>query len=231
MDLGIIIQARMGSTRLPGKILKKIGPKNILEHILFRLERLEHRARIVIATSTLDQDNVVEHFCQGQGIDYFRGDHENVLKRYYDCSLVYGFKTIVRLTGDDPFFDMEEIDRLIDFHFQSNADLSHSYPMLPVGVGAEIISFKALEKSFLETEDPYHLEHVDEYILQHPDIFNIAVLEVQEPKKKPDIRLTVDTQTDYQRACYIVKNTGTNYLTTQRAIQLALEFDESAETQ
>jgi spore coat polysaccharide biosynthesis protein SpsF len=225
MTIGIIIQARMGSQRLPGKIIKKIGHHSILEHIIRRLKRLTHKARTIIATSLESQDNIVERFCRANNIHCFRGDHENVLKRYYDCALKNKFENIVRLTGDNPFFDIEEIDRLIDLHLNSNSDLSHSYSVLPMGVGAEVFTFNALEKSILNTKDPYHLEHVDEYILQNPQLFKISILDVQESKNRPDLMLTVDTQKDYQKACFIVEQSKNTYITTQIAINLAIEYE------
>jgi len=228
---GIIIQARMGSKRLPGKVLKKIGNKTMLGHLISRLGKIKYDTDNFVATSLRPIDDPIEDFCKKLKINCFRGDHENVLKRYYDCAKKNKLKQILRLTGDDPFFDAEEIDRLIDLHLCSNSDLTHSHPVLPFGVGAEIFTFEALEKSILTTKDPFHLEHVDEFILQNPGIFKISVLDVPVSKKRPDIRLTVDTEDDYKKACFIVEKASRQYITTQSAIELAMAYERRIKTQ
>lgn len=223
--LGIIIQARMGSERLPGKILRPIGDKTILEHIIFRLTGLKNLATVVVATSEEHRDDVVAQFCGERKINCFRGSEQNVLERYYLCARQYGFGEIVRLTADNPFVDIEEIDNLIDFFRKEKLDYAHSFNSLPCGVGAEIFTYVALEKDYKEASMPHHYEHVNEYMLENPDLFKTAVLNVEETKNRPDIRLTVDTQEDYERACYIVGNCGGEEVTTQAAIELALKYE------
>ena len=220
-NLGIIIQARMKSTRLPDKILKKIGNKALLEHVFFRLSFLKHKVRTVLATSNLPSDDVVEDFCRERNIYCFRGSEQNVLERYYLCAKKYGFQHIIRLTGDNPFTDVEELDNLIDLHFQTRSDFTNSFESLPIGVGAEIFTFFALEKSYLEGKASHHIEHVNEYILENPAIFKSSILEVIPEKNRPEIRLTIDKEEDYQKACYIVKSAQNEFVTTQEAIRLA----------
>jgi len=223
-DLGIILQARMGSLRLPGKILKKIGNKTLLDHIIFRISFLKHQAVIVLATTCSPKDDVVRQYCKSKKIYCFRGNEENVLERYYFCAKEYGFKNIVRLTADNPFVDTEELDNLIELYYQNGLDYASSYRSLPVGVGAEIFTFDALEKSYLNGKAAHHLEHVDEYILENIDQFHIDSLKISGDKNRPDIRLTVDTEADYKAACYIVKNAPGEYVTTQDAIRLVSDF-------
>lgn len=136
---GIIIQARMGSSRLPGKILKDFEGKTLIGHIIDRLVRVKSPVKVIIATSNMSQDDQVERFCRQKGVDCFRGDEQNVLKRYYDCANMYHLKDIVRMTGDNPFPDVEELDRLIAFHQENNMEFSENFTVLPVGVGMEII--------------------------------------------------------------------------------------------
>ena len=223
--IGVIIQARMGSTRLPGKILMPIGNNLLLEHILYRTRNLRNPVTVVIATSVSPLDDVVEVFSASHAIASFRGSEQNVLDRYYRCALSCGFGQIVRLTGDNPFPDIVELDRLIDLHLSGAADYTSSLGNLPVGVGAEIFTLDTLEKSWRFGTQPHHIEHVDEYMLEHPEIFSSALLTVPAAKNRPDIRLTVDTETDYRRACYIVAQSGTEYVTTLRAIELAERFE------
>ena len=222
--IGIIIQARMGSSRLPGKILKNIGDKSLLEHILFRLYKLKQHVKVVIATSALEKDDVVERFCKERNIKCFRGSESNVLERYYLCAKENNFSNIVRLTGDNPFTDMEELDNLIKLHIATNSDYSRSFKVLPKGVGAEIFSFKALELSYKNGNKENHKEHVNEYIEENEDKFKIAELNVKGKKNRPDVSLTVDTIEDYKKACFIVKKSKNEYISTEEAIDLCSQY-------
>jgi len=224
--LGIIIQARMGSNRLPGKILRPIGNMMLLEHILFRLARLKNTAEIVIATSIESRDDKVEEFCKERRIACFRGSEINVLERYYLCAKQYGFNEIVRLTGDNPFVDIEELDKLIDLFRTEEADYAFSFKSLPCGMGAEIFTFKTLKTDYIESTMPYHFEHVNEYVLENSDKFKISILKVENKKNRPDIRVTVDTQKDYEKACYIVENSKEEFIKTETVIKLALKYME-----
>ena len=224
MNIGIIIQARTGSTRLPGKVLKKIGDKSLLEHILHRLNRLQHNVKIVIATSTLEKDDRIEDFCLENRVDCFRGSEGDVLERYRLCAKQNKFNHIVRLTGDNPFIDIEELDKLIDLHIRSKSDYSRSFAVLPKGVGSEIFTFQALEESYTFGKKDNHKEHVNEYIEENESKFNISELDVRTEKNRPEISLTVDTPSDYKKACFIVENSKSDYITTQEAIALCLQF-------
>jgi spore coat polysaccharide biosynthesis protein SpsF len=222
-DIGLILQARMGSTRLPGKILLPLGRQPLLDYILVRLRRLRHPALTVVATSDAPGDEAVAQLCATGAVACFRGSEHNVLDRYYQCARHYGFRHIVRLTGDNPFLDVEEVDNLIALHLARGSDFAHSFPALPVGCGSEIFTFAALEKSWREGTAPHHLEHVDEYMLEHPALFNTVLLRVNADKHQPEVRLTVDTPEDYERACYIVERSGNGYVSIPQAIQLAGE--------
>lgn len=224
--IGIIVQARMGSTRLPGKIFKKIGNKSLLEHIFYRLKFLKHSVLNVIATSDLHGDDRVQEFCKKNNIECFRGSESNVLERYYLCAKKYGFKNIIRLTGDNPFVDIEELDNLIDLHIKTNSDYSNSFENLPVGIGAEIFTLESLEKSYYEGKDPHHLEHVNEYMLENPQIFKSTILIPPQEKNRHDIRLTIDNEEDHKKACFIVDNSENEYINTKELIQLVIQYEK-----
>ncbi len=224
--VGIIIQARMGSHRLPGKILKDFDGKTLLGHIIYRLSYLQFPVKIVIATSNSKQDDPVEFFCRKEGILCFRGSEHNVLKRYYECAVAYGFQNIVRMTGDNPFCDVEELDKLIEYHLKMKNDFSENFSVLPIGVGMEIISLSALKKSLDCANMAKHFEHADEYILDHLNEFRHSTMTVEKEKKRPDVRLTVDTPEDYEKACFIIKNAGMKYITTKTAIDLEEKFKD-----
>ena len=221
---GIIIQARTGSTRLPGKILKVINDRTLLDHIIDRLQELSIEATVVIATSTLRGDDAVERFCKEKGVCCFRGSESNVLNRYYECAKEYGFDHIVRLTADNPFVDVEEVERLITYHMEQGNDFTESFSQLPIGVGAEIFSFAALEEDMKKATMPHHFEHVDEYILENMELFKTGILSVPERKNRPEVLLTVDTQADYEKACYIAAHSKSGLATTEEAISLCLQY-------
>ena len=221
---GIILQARMGSTRLPGKILKMFGNKTLLDHIFFRLSFLKHPTPIVLATSDLAADDLVERFCIKNNVPCFRGSESNVLERYYLCAKKYGFNNVIRMTGDNPFPDIEELDNLIDLFIATYAEYSNSFGALPIGVGAEIFTFSALEESYIKAKEPHHLEHVNEYIQEHPEKFKTTLLSVPQIKNRPELRLTVDTSDDYKRACFIIEKSKNEFITTEEAIDLCSQF-------
>jgi len=222
--IGIIIQARMGSSRLPGKVLRGIGDKSLLEHILFRLKRLKSEVKVIIATSDLKKDDEIESFCSQNNINCFRGSESNVMQRYYLCAKENNFEHIVRLTGDNPFVGIEELDALIKLHVETNTDYSRSFSTLPKGIGAEIFSFDALEKSYKLGKKDNHKEHVNEYIEENEEQFKISELKVSMEKNRPELSLTVDTKDDYEKACYIVENSKNEYISTQEAIGLCLQY-------
>ena len=213
----------MGSTRLPGKVIRPIGGKPLLEYILNRLSRLVHPATIVVATSDLAQDAPVADLCKGTGTECFKGSEVNVLERYYKCAQQHGFENVVRLTGDNPFTDLVELDRLIELHLTTRSELSHSFEALPVGVGAEIFTFDALEKCFRESSAPHHFEHVDEYMLENPGLFKTSRLAVAPAKNQPEICLTVDTEEDFRKACFIAEHAG-DPVSTEEAIALCSRY-------
>jgi spore coat polysaccharide biosynthesis protein SpsF len=145
--------------------------------------------------------------------------------RYYDCAKQFGYKNIVRLTADNPFTDIEEMDNLIENHVQSGADYSNQLAALPYGVGCEIFTFASLEESARHVDKFSHLEYVSEYIRDNPSKFNINLIaDVKKTKNHPNIRLTVDTPDDHKRACYIVEHCNDEFVTTEEAIRLSLDY-------
>lgn len=223
--IGVIVQARMGSSRLPGKVLMPIAGRPLLGHVLGRLkDGLCQEVQIVVATSALPENNVISAYCYDHNISCFHGSEDDVLSRYYECASINNFEHVVRLTADNPFTDVEELDRLIEFHLSNSFDYSHSFNSLPIGVGAEIFSFAALEKSYKEGSAEHHREHVNEYILENQDSFSIGRLDVPATKVNPNVRLTVDTEEDYSRACMIAEQVSRySWLQTEEVIDLCLQ--------
>lgn len=220
MRLGVVIQARMGSTRLPGKVLRDIAGRPLLAHVIERLLLLHHEATIVVVTSVQPRDDVIAAWCGAHHVLCFRGSEADVLDRYWRCAEAYGFDHIVRLTADNPFTDIEELDRLIDLHLSGRFDYCHSFGQMPLGVGSEIFTRDALARSHAEGLKPNHREHVNEYIEEMPSLFRVGRLEVPAAKCAPTLRLTVDTEEDWQRACRLASGYDGRLLGTEEAIRL-----------
>lgn len=210
----------MGSTRLPGKVLRPIGHLPLLGHVLGRLALSRHKIIVVVATSTLHQDDAIAAYCETAKVSCFKGSEQDVLDRYFKCAKKHGFSHIVRLTADNPFTDIVELDRLIDLHLLQGNAFTHSFPQLPIGVGAEIFSFEALKRSWLEGQAPHHREHVDEYLLENPQIFKTGQLQIPPAKQSPGLRLTVDTEEDWRKASSLLQLCESSWLTTEHIIGL-----------
>ncbi|MCG9022858.1 glycosyltransferase family protein [Laribacter hongkongensis] len=219
-SVGLVIQARMGSTRLPGKVLRPVGYLPLLGHVIGRLTMLSHSWPVVVATSTDARDEAIAQWCEQAGVATFRGSEHDVLERYVQCARASGFEHVVRLTADNPFTDIPELQRMVQHHLAGNFDYTHSFGMMPLGVGAEIFTRTALERSHMEGLEPHHREHVNEYIQEHPDRFRIGVLDVPMDKRAPDLRLTVDTEDDWSRADALARQAQGHWLETQEAIKL-----------
>ena len=217
-EVGLVIQARMRSSRLPGKVLMNLCGKPILLHIIERLKNLKKEYQRIIITSTLQKDNAIENFCIENNILCFRGSEEDVLDRYYQAAKLFKLQHIVRLTGDNPLVDENNLQFLIEKHLKNNADYSSNISEvnsgLPEGVGSEIFTFSALEKSWIEGKKENHREHVNEYILENQDKFKILVVKIRDSRLSAckDLRLTVDTRKDFEFVETIIKLLQNNNL-------------------
>lgn len=201
-----IIQARMGSTRLPGKVLKIILEKPMLWHIVDRVSKAEGVDDVVVATSDLPADEKVRHFCSDNGITCFAGNESDVLDRFYRAAQAANADTIIRITGDCPFADPMIIGKLIRQYRSGEYDhtgvatgagaLYLEQGRFPDGLDAECFSFAALEKAWKEAVDGSDREHVTPYIWRNKDIFRIGSL-MCEQGDYSHLRWTVDNETDF----------------------------------
>lgn len=220
--IGILLQARMGSTRLPGKVLMPLGGTTLLGWIVQHLRDLPWP--LVIATSDQVQDDAISRQCEQMDVRCFRGSEQDVLDRYYQCAVAYGFSHVIRLTGDNPCPDTEVIHQLVALHLASAADYTHSFGELPVGVGAEIFKFESLQDSWREGHAAHHREHVNEFIIEQPSRFRIMKLEVAPDKHAPNLRLTIDTQEDYQRIAGCLAGGVDVHISTEALIKRCSSF-------
>jgi len=195
-----IIQARMASSRLPGKVLTLLGHQPALEWMIKRAGRAKLIDQVIVATTKDASDDAVEAFCVEKEVICVRGDMFDVLDRVYQAARQNDADVIVRLTGDCPFIDPGMLDDLIGVFLEVQPALdfaANRLPMertIPIGLDAEVCSFEALEKTWQDTTEKHHREHVMPYFYENPDIFNILHL-----KHDPDygqMRWTLDTEED-----------------------------------
>jgi spore coat polysaccharide biosynthesis protein SpsF len=193
-----IIQARAGSTRLPGKVFKDISGKPMLWHLVNRLKYSQTINEIVIAIPDSTSNDKLASFVKELGVECFRGSEEDVLSRYYGAAMQYKGDVIVRLTSDCPLIDPRITDSVIKAHLSSDVDYTYKGPNsgFPRGLDTEVFPFQALKKTFNEATKDYEREHVTPYIYQHPELFKIDLIQATGKLKRPDLRLTVDTEED-----------------------------------
>lgn len=192
--LDVIIQARVGSTRLPGKVLKKVLGKTILEHEISRIKRSKKIDKIVLATTVSKKDDPLEEAARKLKVGIYRGSEEDVLDRYYQAALKFELKNIMRITGDCPLVDWNILDKGILFYETGKFDYINSPPELAEGMDFEIVSFPTLKKCWENAKLLSEREHVTPYIKKHPELFKLG----QFPFKKDysHIRLTIDEPRD-----------------------------------
>lgn len=197
-----IVQARMGSSRLPGKVMLDIGGKPMLFRVVVRARRAQTLGRVIVATTTEASDDPIAQFCRSNGFPFFRGHPWDVLDRYYQAAHYFEAETIVRLTADCPMIDPGEIDRTVRAYFEANVDFAaNRLPppwkrTTPIGEDTEVVSIGALAEAWRDAEAKYTREHVMPYFYEEAGRFKILLVD-----HHPDIghlRLTVDTPEDLQ---------------------------------
>lgn len=192
-----ILQARMSSSRLPGKVLKKVNDKPILYYQIERIKKSSKIDKLVVATSVNVEDNDIELLCKENDIECFRGDLKNVLDRYYKCAKLFKADIVVRLTGDCPVTDFNVIDEVISLHQNSNSDYTSNTleRTFPDGLDVEVFNFNVLESIYHKAKDPEDLEHVTKYIHGHKNEYKLA--NYKNDIDYSYIRWTLDTLEDF----------------------------------
>jgi len=194
-----IVQARMGSSRLPGKVLRDIHGEPMLYRVLSRIQRAVHLDDIVVATTSRPEDDCLAGLASAWGFQTFRGAEEDVLDRYYGAARLSGAELVVRVTGDCPLTAPELIDQAIGEMLSSRADyVSNCRPhsSYPEGLDVEVIRFEALERAWREAAQTSEREHVTPYIWKGGRDFSTRLLTC--PESLPRVRLTVDEPTDLE---------------------------------
>ena len=195
-----IIQARMGSSRLPGKVLQDLGGQPMLARVLNRAGRASGLDALVVATTNDPGDDALEAFCQKMGWACFRGSQFDVLDRYYQCAEMMQAETVVRITADCPFIAPEEIARVLKAYQKGIYDfVANRLPppfkrTTPIGMDVEVVSFAKLERAWQEAKEPYEREHVMPYFYDTPGRFILKL--VHRRPSLGHLRFTVDTPAD-----------------------------------
>ena len=198
MKQSAIIQARMGSSRLPGKVLKLIDDKPLLFHVINQLKNCKQLKNIIVATTNLPEDDIIEEYVKKLNISYFRGHPTDVLDRFFQCAKFYSIKIIIRITADNPLIDPNIVDDAIEKFNNGNFDYlsTQRSKTFPNGTETEIFSFQSLEKAWLNAKKPSEREHVTSYFYNNPEIFYLGQLTNSE--NLSHLRLTIDEENDLE---------------------------------
>jgi spore coat polysaccharide biosynthesis protein SpsF len=196
MILGIL-QARMSSRRLPGKVIKPILGRPMLERQIERLRRARRMDRLIVATSIDRSDDPIAALCESLAVECFRGSLEDVLDRFYQAALRYAPRAVVRLTGDCPLADPAIIDRLIDLHLADGYDYTSNTLVrtYPDGLDAEVIALPCLEAAWRQADLPSEREHVTPFINHRPRRFRLGNL--AQSTDLSHLRWVVDEPADF----------------------------------
>ncbi len=231
LNTKIIIQARNGSSRLPNKmILDFYQSKGIFEIILDNLLKIFDNKQLILATTKSDKDNVLENIAKKKNIAVFRGDENNVLKRFVDAAKQNSAKNIVRVCADNPFLMPEYIKELIkynDYDYVSYA-LKDGTPVIKThwGLFAEYTKYDTLMTILKRTQNPLFLEHVTNYIYTHSDKFKIKFLPLpKEIQNKEKIRLTLDTKEDF----ILLKQLYNKWVSTEKSLKSLINIIDNDE--
>ena len=204
------IEARMNSSRLPGKVLKEINGKPMIEYLINRLKTIDSIDEIILATTDSKSDDKLEKIALENSILVYRGSEENVMSRVLFAAENFNADIIVETHGDNPLLDPQIIDQAISMYLANNLDYIgnshiHSYPL---GMDIQVFSTKALRKSYDLTSDKLDREHVTLHIRKNPKLFRSFNLIAPQELRRPEIHLTVDEEEDFELVSKIIQNFG-----------------------
>ena len=200
MKIAAIIQARMGSTRLSGKIMKDIKGRTVLSHVIERVNQSNIIDEIIIATTVEERDKVIENEAIKCGAKVYRGSEEDVLSRYYEAAKENSIDIIVRITSDCPVIDANIIDDIVNFYLDgkydvvTNAGSDLSQRTFPRGLDTEVFSFEVLEDAFNNGREKYHREHVTPFIYENSN----KIYYFKNDVNYSMYRWTLDTKEDFE---------------------------------
>lgn len=201
MKTGAVVRTRMGSTRLPGKVMMNLCGKPVIDHVIDRLKQSKLLDDIIIATTTSEKDKVIVEQAKKNGVKWFCGSEEDVLSRYYYAAKENNLDTVVRITSDCPLIDPVLLDKVVEFYFSGNYTLvtnagndltQRTYPR---GLDVEVFSFKVLEDAFNNADKSYQREHVTPYMYE---TYGQSVYYYKNNTDYSNLRWTLDTIEDFE---------------------------------
>jgi spore coat polysaccharide biosynthesis protein SpsF len=195
--IAAVVQARMSSRRLPGKVLRPLAGKPALQYLLERLERCEQVDRVIVATSTEPSDDPVAAFCETAGVAVHRGPLEHVAARFGEVAERFGLDAFVRVTADSPLLDQALVDRGAALYREGEFDVvTNVYPhsTFPSGQSLEVVRADAFLAALAHMDDPYEREHVIPHFYRRPDEFRIHNFVAEHDDSALDVSL--DTEQD-----------------------------------
>lgn len=203
-----MIQARMSSTRLPGKVLRQINGRPMLAYMVERVKAACNVDNVVLVTSIDSSDDAIVELCKKNDILYYRGSLDDLIDRYYQAAKKFGVDIIVRLTGDCPLVDPRIIDDMVNIYKNATYDyIANTIPpkwTVPEGMDVEIFSFKNLERAWSEAKKPSEREHVTFYFWHNPQLFSVYRYNLKQDFSQ--YRLTVDYPEDFEAVKAVFTN-------------------------
>lgn len=203
MELGFLITARLKSTRLPLKIMKDLNGKKVIERIIERAKEIREISTVVVCTSPTIQDAALIEIANKKNVEYFLGDPDDVLKRLHDAANFHNFDYVLGITADNPLFSIEYSNRIVEEIKKGKYDFI-KINGLPFGTATWGLSTKALRtvckvKNIIDTE-------IWGYLIDRPEIFDVLTIEAKGKMRRPDLRLTLDYEQDYQLINHLYTN-------------------------
>jgi len=194
-----LMQARMSSSRLPGKVLRPLLGVPMIGRQVERVRRSQRLTELAVATSDRPDDDAVAAYVESLGVRVFRGSLNDVLDRFHGAAQAFGpARTVVRLTADCPLADWNALDEVIEAHEAGGFDYTSNVATrtYPHGLDVEAMSWDALAQAWSEAQDPYEREHVTPFLYRHPERFRLGSVTTTPPR--PELRWTVDTPADFE---------------------------------
>lgn len=229
MKIITIIQARIGSTRLPGKVLKPLGDTDVLSYVVDRCRKIEGVSEVIVATSTLPQDKAIVNWCKQHQVAYFCGSELNVLSRYVEAAESYQPDYIMRVTSDCPFVDYELATDMIKAIKENPVEIVDIAKPLPRGLAVEIISYDALKRINSRKTEERHREHVTYYAYEYKNQFTRISYEPSILIQEPQLRITLDTKDDYELCQTVAKHFNNQYVSSVEVVRFLKNNTKIAE--